>query len=138
MFERILLAVDTSSHSGVAVAAARAAALAAGGEVRVLHIRDIEVFGRGATVASDAEGEAQQFADGIVADLTADGITATGIVHSAFAGRVAVAILEEAAAWDATLIVMGSKGLTDLEGILVGSTAHKVLHLSKLPVLVAR
>jgi nucleotide-binding universal stress UspA family protein len=36
------------------------------------------------------------------------------------------------------MIVMGSHGTTDLEGILLGSTTHKVLHLGNLPVFVVR
>jgi len=39
---------------------------------------------------------------------------------------------------DAELIVMGSRGHSDLAALLVGSVAHKVLHLSACPVLIAR
>jgi nucleotide-binding universal stress UspA family protein len=34
--------------------------------------------------------------------------------------------------------VMGSRGHSDLAALLVGSVAHKVLHLSACPVLIAR
>jgi nucleotide-binding universal stress UspA family protein len=33
---------------------------------------------------------------------------------------------------------MGSRGMSDWEGLLVGSVAHKVLHLSSVPVLIVR
>ena len=33
---------------------------------------------------------------------------------------------------------MGSKGHGDLAGLLLGSTTHKVIHLTGLPVLVVR
>ncbi|WP_163336363.1 universal stress protein [Desulfopila sp. IMCC35008] len=36
------------------------------------------------------------------------------------------------------MIVMGSRGLSDIEGLLIGSVAHKVLHIAKCPVLVVR
>lgn len=36
------------------------------------------------------------------------------------------------------MIIMGSRGLSNLEGLIVGSTTHKVLHLSSCPVLVVK
>ena len=34
------------------------------------------------------------------------------------------------------MIVMGSRGRTDLQGLLLGSTAHRVLHCAHCPMLV--
>jgi nucleotide-binding universal stress UspA family protein len=39
---------------------------------------------------------------------------------------------------DARMIVVGSSGEAPLKGALIGSTAHKLLHLSERPVLVVR
>ena len=36
------------------------------------------------------------------------------------------------------VIVMGSRGPGDLAGLLLGSTAHKVIHLADRPVLIVR
>lgn len=36
------------------------------------------------------------------------------------------------------MIIMGSRGLSDVEGLLLGSVSHKVLHIAKCPVLVVR
>jgi nucleotide-binding universal stress UspA family protein len=38
----------------------------------------------------------------------------------------------------ADLILLGSRGKTDLEGLIIGSVTHQVLHLSPCPVLVVR
>ena len=36
------------------------------------------------------------------------------------------------------MVVMGSRGCTDLEGLLLGSIAHQVLHAAPCPVMVIR
>ena len=51
------------------------------------------------------------------------------------AGKV---IAETAEIEKINLIIMGSKGKSDLAGLVLGSTAHKVLHTAPCPVLVVR
>lgn len=36
------------------------------------------------------------------------------------------------------MIIMGSRGRTNLEGLIVGSVTHRVLHLAKCPILVVK
>lgn len=50
-------------------------------------------------------------------------------------GTPADVILEEAGRLGVDAIVMGSRGLSDLKGLLVGSVSHKVLHLAKCTVV---
>jgi nucleotide-binding universal stress UspA family protein len=47
-------------------------------------------------------------------------------------------ILEVAEQADASMIVIGSKGLTGLKHLLIGSVAEQVVHLSRIPVLVVK
>ena len=47
-------------------------------------------------------------------------------------------IIETAEDMKCDLIVMGSRGRSDIEGLLLGSVTHKVLTLAKVPVLVVR
>jgi nucleotide-binding universal stress UspA family protein len=49
---------------------------------------------------------------------------------------VAEEIVDVATFYDVQLIVMGSKGESDLRGLLLGSTTHKVLQLAPCPVVV--
>jgi nucleotide-binding universal stress UspA family protein len=44
----------------------------------------------------------------------------------------------EARDFGAAVIVMGSRGHGGLAGLVLGSTAHKVIHLADRPVLVVR
>jgi nucleotide-binding universal stress UspA family protein len=51
---------------------------------------------------------------------------------------VAGAILAVAGDFHPGVIVMGSRGLSVLEGLLLGSVSHKVIQLADSPVLVVR
>jgi nucleotide-binding universal stress UspA family protein len=51
-------------------------------------------------------------------------------------GDPAERILEQAVQLHATGIVIGSRGLNAVEGLLFGSVAYKVMHLARLPVMV--
>ncbi len=51
------------------------------------------------------------------------------------AGKV---ISETAKIEGINLIIMGSRGKSDLAGLILGSTTHKVLHTAPCPVLVVR
>ena len=51
-------------------------------------------------------------------------------------GEPAERILEQAAQLRASGLVMGSRGLGNLESLLLGSVSYKVMHLSRIPVLV--
>ncbi|ADC89695.1 UspA domain protein [Thermocrinis albus DSM 14484] len=52
--------------------------------------------------------------------------------------HVAVAILEKSAQWGADLLVMGSRGLTGLKRVIVGSTSEEVIRKAEMPVLIYR
>ena len=53
-------------------------------------------------------------------------------------GDVAEVITNVAKVEKCDLIVIGSKGKTDLEGLILGSATHKVLHTTECPVLVVK
>jgi nucleotide-binding universal stress UspA family protein len=53
-------------------------------------------------------------------------------------GRPSSGLVDLADETDAQMIVVGSYGEKPLKGALIGSTAHKLLHLSERPVLVVR
>ena len=59
-------------------------------------------------------------------------------IRNTIFGYAAREIVNDAIEVDADVIVMGSRGRGDIAGLLLGSTAHKVIHLSDRPVLVVR
>jgi nucleotide-binding universal stress UspA family protein len=139
MYEKILVAIDQSPVAERVLAAARELAQLSGGEVRVVHLREREYVGRGAGLASLETGdEAREVVDSAVRALSGDGIKASGQARNTLYGHAAREIIDEAEEFGAGVIVMGSRGHGDLAGLVLGSTAHKVIHLTDRPVLVVR
>lgn len=137
MFEKILLAVDGSEPSRRAVPVAGDLARRYGGEVLVLHVREHEVTW-GADVDVETPEEATDLVDEVVRTLKDLGASARSEVVRAPLGQTPRVILDMAREHGAGLIVMGTRGLSDWGRLLMGSVAHKVLHLAECPVLVVR
>jgi nucleotide-binding universal stress UspA family protein len=138
MYKSLLVAVDHSEITERVLGAARDLALLSDGEVWVLHLREREVLPRAGLVARESPDEAQAAVGAAVEELTKAGITAHGEVRNTIFGYAAREIVDDAIEHDVDVIVMGSRGRGDLAGLVLGSTAHKVLHLADRPVLVIR
>jgi nucleotide-binding universal stress UspA family protein len=138
MFGTILLAVDGSPHADRAVDLARTVASSGGDEILVVHVTEMLVGRAPGPVELDGDREAIERAKQHAKELEAAGVPARVELVRAQAGHVAKVIAELASERDAGLIVMGSRGRTDLAALVLGSVAHKVLHLSDRPVLIAR
>jgi nucleotide-binding universal stress UspA family protein len=138
MYEKLLVAVDHSKATEHVLSAARDLASLSGGEVWVLHLREREVMGRAGLIETESNDEAQAQVDAAVEELTKAGIKAHGVVRNTIYGYAAREIVEDAKNLDVSVIIMGSRGRGDLAGLVLGSTAHKVIHLADRPVLVIR
>jgi nucleotide-binding universal stress UspA family protein len=140
MFGTIVLAVDGSLHSEKAVELAAQLASAGDDEVVVTHVTELlpARYRISHGPETEADREAIKLAEGYVADMQEAGIKARTELRSSQYNAVARIITNLAEDLDAGLIVMGSHGRGDLTALLLGSVAHKVLHLSKRPVLIAR
>jgi nucleotide-binding universal stress UspA family protein len=139
MYDKILVAVDQSPVSDRAVLAARDLALLSKGEVWVLHLREHEFGGKaGGLPPRETPDEANAEVAASVEILTQGGVTAHGIVRNTMYGRAAREIVADAIELGCGVIVMGSRGHGDLAGLVLGSTAHKVIHLTDRPVLIIR
>jgi nucleotide-binding universal stress UspA family protein len=137
MFDRILIAVDGSPYSAPALSATVEVATKFHSQVFVLHVREHD-RGRAGAFPLETPQEAIELLSETVKSLRAAGIAASGDVHGTVAGHAANEIVDAARAQGADLIVMGSRGLSDIAGLFVGSVTHKVLQLAHVPVLVVR
>ena len=79
--------------------------------------------------------EAQRYLDEVAARLRADDRAVQTVVTE---GDAATMILEIAAATDANLIAMTTHGYTGFSRLFLGSTADRVLHNSKAPLLLVK
>jgi nucleotide-binding universal stress UspA family protein len=138
MYERILVAVDHSAASDRALAAARDLATLSKGEVWVLHLAEREVIAQMGDVPIESNAAAEAPVDAAVKMLTDAGVTAHAEVRETTFGHAAKEIIADAKLHDVGVIVMGSRGRSDITGLVLGSTAHKVIHLTDRPVLVVR
>jgi nucleotide-binding universal stress UspA family protein len=139
MYERLLVAVDHSEVSPRVIAAARDLALLSKGKVWVLHLLEKEVIAQMGDVPSESEKEARQLVEDAVHELRQAGVLhPEGEIRPTTFGHAAREILADAKEHDADVIIMGSRGRSDFAGAILGSTAHKVIHLTDRPVLVIR
>jgi nucleotide-binding universal stress UspA family protein len=138
MNDKLLVALDHSAASERVLRAAKELATQLGAEVFVLHLRERELMGRTGVVATEESKEAQGQVDEAVAELKDAGLSAEGSVLNTLYGHAAREIVEQAKEHDVGIIVMGTRGHSEPESLVIGSTAHKVLHLADRPVLVIR
>jgi nucleotide-binding universal stress UspA family protein len=139
MYEKILVAVDHSEITPRVLDAARGLASLSNGEVWVIHLRERETVGKTGLLASrESAGQSEADVTSVVDSLTKAGITAHAVVRDAVFGHAAREIVTEAQERGADVIVMGSRGRGDLAGLVLGSTAHKVIHLADRQVMVVR
>jgi len=137
MFERILLAVDGSDESKKAIKTAIALAGVSNGEMLVVHVHAKDM---GFQVTDDIESrpEAEMLVEAAVDLVQKAGVSVVGDLRAARTDHVAKEILDAATSFGADVIVVGSRGLGPLSEMLLGSVAHKVVHLAHCPVLIAR
>lgn len=137
MFKHILVAIDSSPCSQLAMPAAIEMAKKFDSEVLVLHVNEHD-HSRAAAFTLQSPAEATALVGDAVHAARAAGIAARAQVKDTVAGHVAKVIVEVAGANGIDLIVMGSRGLSDALGLMVGSVTHKVMRASDIPVLVVR
>ena len=136
MFDKILVALDESEHAERVLAVTTEMARKFDSEVRVLHVLETGFVGKAGVVSLEDSGEMHKLVEDSVATLVSSGIKATGSVCATDHGRVAAEIDAEARQFGAGLIIAGTRGLGNVAGLLVGSTTHKLLHLSEVPIFV--
>jgi nucleotide-binding universal stress UspA family protein len=140
MFEKVLLAVDGSEH---ALHAAHTAADLA----RTMKAKELRIVVAYGSIPSYLGEPNMQFAinarmeeaQAILQKASATvGKLPCEIHTEVIEGSPAEAIIDVAATRKSDVIVMGSRGLGTLAGLLLGSTSQKVVAHAPCPVLIVR
>ncbi|MDD2846661.1 MAG: universal stress protein [Rhodoferax sp.] len=144
MFKNILVPVDGSPTSMLAVTRAAALAKALGSAVTVLYVLDPYPFtGVGADFAygqaqylSAATSEANAALDMAKKSMQEAGVTVNTLVGEGHAVHDGIVRAIESVGAD--LVIMGSHGRRGLEKLMLGSVTQRVLGVVHIPVLVVR
>ena len=139
----ILLAIDDSKFSVAATNSLVAQFRPHDSEVRVLHVVEpaiaiVELPHMSSGYYPELEDrlpQARQLADRVANLLSSAGFKVTTAVAT---GDARSTILEEAAAWHADLIVMGSHGRTGLQRLFLGSVSEAVARHAHCSVQIVR
>ncbi|HCB93747.1 MAG TPA: universal stress protein [Selenomonas sp.] len=138
MIKNILIPVDGSEGSDRAITHAISLAEVCGAKLNFLYVANINQLAINACL-SDAILEAVTKAGNVILERAMQ-MVPTGIEKEAFSetGSPAVVILDFADSMEADLVVMGSRGLGVVKGVLLGSVSQYIVEQSKCPVLVVK
>jgi nucleotide-binding universal stress UspA family protein len=137
-FERILLATDGSEASRGAVDATIAIAKSPTARVRVAQVWNLEVHHRHEQRDGEVRSEAEKVVDATVERLFRAGVIAEREICRADSTHVAAAIACAARAFDADLVVIGSRGLSDWRSLTQHNVSAQMLCGLDCPVLIVR
>ena len=137
--KRILVATDGSDGAGLALEEGLSLAAELDAEVFVVYVREAATSFLGAPNYEDVNTQEARHARSVItaAELHA-GRYDLDICFEVIEGDVVEAILALSRSRDVDLIVVGSRGLGTVKGIVLGSVSSALLHRADRPVLVAK
>jgi nucleotide-binding universal stress UspA family protein len=138
MFHKIILAVDGSESAWRALKMAADLARISNGAITVVNAYQAvsPLLGNPDYNRRVEEhiGHSEQIVEAAEAELRQQGITQ--IEQDILEGPAATAIINAAKARHADVIVLGSRGLTPMKALLMGSVSERVIGAAPCPVLV--
>jgi nucleotide-binding universal stress UspA family protein len=140
MFENILLAVDGSEHALNAARMASSLAKAMNSQtLRIVVAYNPIPVHLGDPYMQDAINARISETEEIIQNaVQAVGAVSAEILTEIIEGDPAETIIELAKTYNSDVIIMGSRGLGKLAGLLLGSTSQKVVSHAPCPVLIVK
>lgn len=138
MFKRIIVPVDGSEHSHRALTYAQAMADKFGATLWLVHAfpqtSDLLGYSEYEKLIARRESAGQEILDQ-AREQVGDRLD---VREELLEEPAAEAIIRVAHTREADLIIMGTRGLGSLQGLLMGSVTHKVLNHAPCPVMLIR
>lgn len=142
MYKRILVPFDASDTSRKALVAALQLAREAAGRVRIVHALDELAFLSAEGFSLEALEVARAWAEQCLRDgmdiAKAAGIPADSKLLDARGERLGELVAQEALAFEADLVAVGTHGRRGIDRVLLGSGAEQIIRMAPIPVLVVR
>jgi len=134
--ERILVPVDFSNSSRIALQYAAAFAREFSAQLTLLHVTETTPYERAMPeFRREIHDEAQARLRTLAREQAEGGVTPQCVVRT---GRPWQQIVREAGGGGADVVVVGTHGRTGLKHVFLGSVAEQVVRHAPCPVLVAR
>lgn len=146
MYERILVPIDGSDTSQFGLQEAIRVAKLAHARIRLIHVIDELSFALTVDAYSYHAGElldlmrknGAKLVENAQNTVRAQGIEADTALYENLDRTVQQRVLDEAAAWKADLIVIGTHGRRGARRLVLGSSAEGILRGATVPVLLVR
>jgi nucleotide-binding universal stress UspA family protein len=146
MYQRILVPIDGSETSLQGLDEALRLARLTGAALRLIHVVDelkyvsgFETFAvYNSVVVPLMEEAGKKILQQGRERAERASIKADTVLFTSLAGRVSELVAEQARAWNADLIVIGTHGRHGVGRVLLGSDAEQVLRIAPVPVLLVK
>lgn len=145
MYQHILVPVDGSDTSLKGLNEAIRLAKMTGGQIRLLHMVDtlsvatsLGAYVVSTDVMEQLRTEGEQLLQRARLQALAEGVVTDAVLEDNVQGRLSDWVVEQALAWPADLVVLGTHGRRGVGRLLLGSDAEQVLRISPVPVLLVR
>ena len=146
MYRKILVPIDGSPTATRGLDEAIKLAKLTGARLRLMHVVDQVSFAIGMEAATLITADTmrllreagQALLDKTVARAERAGLRVDSVLCDGLGGRVCDHVIEQAGAWPADLIVLGTHGRRGLGRWLLGSDAEMIVRLATVPVLLVR
>ncbi|HET8727998.1 MAG TPA: universal stress protein [Alphaproteobacteria bacterium] len=147
MFNHILAPIDGSGHAIKAAEMATQMALTYGAKLTLLHVarrfavpEKLREYLKTEQLSSEDLYDIDEATHKMIGDIRSSaedrGLKAVKTVFKE--GKPSRTIVGYAERHDVDAIIMGSRGLTDIEGALLGSVSHKVASLAACTVIIVK